>query len=162
MKILTLLFSFLMLFACKSEKEAKLDSFREKRYTNRAYEGAPPTIPHSVEEWGRENCLSCHEEGKAAREGKLAKVTPHAFQLSCRQCHVPSVSNSQFQKTDFVGYRLTGVLNKVQALSPPYIPHRLQDRKNCIACHLSESSPEILKPAHGLRVNCLQCHVPQR
>lgn len=47
----------------------------------RAWEGAPPTIPHPL--WMRDNCLSCH--GETARPGL---ETTHPWRQSCTQCHV--------------------------------------------------------------------------
>lgn len=49
----------------------------------RFYEGAPPTIPHTLQL--RERCLSCHD-GPASR----AEIrTSHPERTRCRQCHVP-------------------------------------------------------------------------
>lgn len=48
----------------------------------RAYEGAPPLIPHDIE--GLEGaCLTCHFEGAAG-----APIVPHPDRLRCQQCHV--------------------------------------------------------------------------
>ncbi len=49
----------------------------------RAYEGAPPLIPHDAE--ARKGvCLACHEFGVAG-----APITPHPSRNhSCLQCHV--------------------------------------------------------------------------
>ena len=48
----------------------------------RAYEGAPPLIPHDIE--GMEGaCLACHFEVTAG-----APIAPHPDRASCQQCHV--------------------------------------------------------------------------
>ena len=62
----------------------------------RAYEGAPPTIPHRT--LMRENCMSCHGEG-----GTSAIRTSHPDRQSCTQCHATDASYDQreFLKTTF-------------------------------------------------------------
>ena len=44
--------------------------------------------------------------------------------------------------------------------SPPVIPHGLQMRENCLACHAGSAAPKEIKVSHPTRVNCRQCHVP--
>jgi nitrate reductase cytochrome c-type subunit len=49
----------------------------------RAYQGAPPLIPHDVEV-RKGACLTCHEAGLAD-----APIVPHPTRsYSCLQCHV--------------------------------------------------------------------------
>ena len=55
---------------------------------DRAWTGAPPTIPHSVAM--RSDCLSCH--GPAGRPGMR---TSHPERTSCLQCHAPSAQLNQ-------------------------------------------------------------------
>lgn len=43
--------------------------------------------------------------------------------------------------------------------SPPIIPHQLQLRENCLACHAGPSAPKEIRVTHPERVNCRQCHV---
>lgn len=130
----------------------------------RAYEGAPPVIPHGVAELGRESCMSCHAEGDAVTTagGRRAPKTPHPTWNNCQQCHVEQKTRDVFQPSTFIALRQHDVPEAGQRLSPPYIPHRLQDRENCRACHLSPTAPPQLIPAHGDRTNCRQCHVQLR
>lgn len=58
----------------------------------RAFAGAPPTIPHST--LMRSQCLNCH--GPTGREGLR---TSHPERLSCRQCH-PSTAIWNQRQTD--------------------------------------------------------------
>ena len=44
---------------------------------------------------------------------------------------------------------------------PPAIPHTVESRRKCIACHASAGTPEKLQTSHPERENCMQCHVPQ-
>jgi len=54
----------------------------------RAWLGAPPTIPHSTRM--REECSSCH-----GVSGKAGLRTAHPHQTSCTQCHAPSAALDQ-------------------------------------------------------------------
>jgi cytochrome c-type protein NapB len=53
-----------------------------------AWEGAPPVIPHST--LMRNNCSACH-----GQNGDQGIRTPHPWQSSCMQCHVPSAKLDQ-------------------------------------------------------------------
>ena len=44
--------------------------------------------------------------------------------------------------------------------SPPVIPHQLQMRENCLACHAGPGAPKEIRVSHPERINCRQCHVP--
>ena len=72
-------------------------------YNNRAYHGAPPSIPHKVENernMGGNSCLKCHENGGFAEKLKAyAPVTPHPEMVNCRQCHVPQNTQKIFKKS---------------------------------------------------------------
>ncbi len=54
----------------------------------RAWQGAPPTIPHTT--WMRTDCMSCH--GPA---GSNAIRTTHPWRQSCLQCHASSATLDQ-------------------------------------------------------------------
>lgn len=43
--------------------------------------------------------------------------------------------------------------------SPPAMPHTLQLRDNCQACHTGPGSPSEIRTSHPDRANCQQCHV---
>ena len=62
-------------------------------YNNRAYHGAPPSIPHTMldeRSMGGNSCLKCHENGGFAEKfNAYAPVTPHPEMINCKQCHVP-------------------------------------------------------------------------
>jgi nitrate reductase (cytochrome), electron transfer subunit len=58
------------------------------RAARRAYEGAPPTIPHRVEAIATNECTACHDHG-AAVFGKTAPIPGHRERSVCTQCHVP-------------------------------------------------------------------------
>ena len=39
------------------------------------------------------------------------------------------------------------------------IPHDLQLRGNCLACHAGPAAVEEIRTAHPERTNCRQCHL---
>ena len=45
--------------------------------------------------------------------------------------------------------------------SPPTIPHTLQLRENCLACHGGAASRVEIRTSHPERPRCRQCHVPE-
>jgi len=50
----------------------------------RAFEGAPPLVPHDVEV--DMPCLDCHRTGE-----NDAVITSHPERFNCVQCHIPNV-----------------------------------------------------------------------
>jgi nitrate reductase (cytochrome), electron transfer subunit len=141
------------------------------RARNRAYDGAPPTIPHPIEQRGYPSCLSCHGEGMRVF-GKTAPVMSHGELGSCTQCHVvergflpegvgalgdvaegrPPLDNA------FVGTRAPGSGERAWEGAPPTIPHPTRMRERCGSCHgvLAEG----LRTSHPWRQSCTQCHAP--
>ncbi|MFY0686012.1 MAG: hypothetical protein JXQ90_02545 [Cyclobacteriaceae bacterium] len=138
--------------------ERTLDEYYERR----AYPGAPPTIPHAVIDekgMGGKDCLQCHQSGGYVAQFKAyAPVTPHANFMNCRQCHVPTKMLSEFRKSNFSPADRPTLGQKALLSSPPKIPHGLQMRENCLACHASPSAPKEIRVSHPERVNCRQCH----
>lgn len=131
-------------------------------YNNRAYYGAPPSIPHEVSErnMGGNSCLKCHENGGyTAKLKKYAPVTPHPELVNCRQCHVPQHTNGLFKSANLEKLDAPKIGNNALLGSPPIIPHQIQMRENCLACHAGPSAPKEIRVTHPDRVNCRQCHV---
>lgn len=136
----------------------------DEYYKNRAYHGAPPIIPHPVADeknMGGNSCLKCHQNGGFTEKYKAyAPVTPHPEMVNCKQCHVSQKTQSMFKGTNFrrIVVPKVGVNNALEG-SPPIIPHQLQLRENCLACHAGPSAPKEIRVTHPERVNCRQCHV---
>ena len=128
-------------------------------YSRRAYDGAPPTIPHEIEE-GVTNCLQCHSKGGFVKKfNAYAPRTPHPERANCQQCHVDRKVSSTFGKgTSFVGLKPA---RKVEGAYPPPMPHMLRNRENCLACHAGPGAMEGIRTSHPERKNCQQCHVAQ-
>lgn len=136
----------------------------EQRATLRAYEGAPPVIPHAITDLNIQSCRSCHAEGLRAGD-KIAKMVSHTYLTSCTQCHAETQPNSP-GSTDlssgnlFAGLRPSGYGGtRAWAGAPPVMPHTTFMRTNCISCH-GEHGYDGWRPDHLSRTNCVQCHVP--
>ena len=152
----------------------------------RAYPGAPPRIPHGLTpvEFTTGGCKTCHERGGfSQRFGAYVPVTPHPEMSACLQCHVgddklmaialpntePSARCRQCHALGATRWTDSTLNWKPQAWpelprnvpgrNPPPIPHRLQMRENCIACHAAPSGVEEIRTPHAERANCRQCHV---
>lgn len=136
-------------------------------YDNRAYVGAPPSIPHPVAQKlgiGGKLCLQCHQNGGFVEKfNAYAPVTPHPEMINCKQCHVEQQTQSSFTASTFYKKPAPAVGNN-NALpgSPPTIPHALQMRENCLACHAGPAAVKELWINHPERVNCRQCHLPSQ
>lgn len=173
MKFLNLLLVATLLLSCSkksdNEKMAKqirlsadnvelLDrsEFMKKRRSNRLYEGAPPVIPHRLEDHfsDTQSCLNCHNPGKMHGPNVL-----HADQVNCTQCHVVRKTDKVFRETNYKKYFSDMTHERSNPIGPPYIPHRVQDRQNCAICHIDDGAEPSLVPRHGNLMNCVQCHV---
>lgn len=135
----------------------------EQYHDRRAYPGAPPVIPHPlmIGNIKLDQCLSCHLKGGVVPSlGKIAPVSPHPHFISCRQCHVPQMTQELFVDNNWD--KVSPPKTDLSALpgGPPPIPHSLQLRENCNSCHGPKSSLVQLRSPHPERVNCRQCHVP--
>ncbi len=136
----------------------------DEYYKNRAYYGAPPSIPHSIKEEisiGENNCLKCHQNGGFSEKFKAyTPIVPHPEMINCKQCHVSQKSQTLFVNSNFKKGKApkVGVNNALKG-SPPTIPHEIQMRKNCLSCHASPSTPKEIRVSHPERTDCMQCHV---
>ena len=68
-----------------TERKAKIEG-PSKETLRRAFEGAPPLVPHDVEV-GVE-CLDCHRLGE-----NDAVITSHPERINCVQCHIPQITD---------------------------------------------------------------------
>jgi nitrate reductase cytochrome c-type subunit len=146
----------------------------EKRAELRAFEGAPPVVPHPTGDLNVETCRACHALGLRAGD-KVARMAPHTYLVNCNQCHVeapppPSVawgdsepmpggaaspSGNSFEPLRPSGYGGT----RAYSGAPPVIPHTTFMRTNCVSCH-GEFGYDGWRPDHLDRSSCTQCHAP--
>ena len=133
-------------------------------YDLRQYPGSPPRIPHEVDltfSGNETECLSCHAKGGYSQEfGKFIPVTPHPENTLCYQCHVQVVTEEKFVETDWKSIKPPRLGRSFLGSSPPPIPHSLQLRENCIACHTGPGAVVEIRVDHSARGDCRQCHVP--
>jgi cytochrome c-type protein NapB len=141
-------------------------STADVRAERRAYDGAPPTIPHAS--FGM-RCEACHNAaGQSVAGVGFAPASPHVDTeraggtTRCRQCHVFVVTDRMFVASRFEGVEQAPYLNGGRATpgAPPTIPHRTLMRENCVACHAGPGAREDIRTSHPERWRCQQCHVP--
>ena len=134
-------------------------------YSRRQYPGSPPEIPHPLEAHGIElECLTCHANGGWTEP--LKRITPVTPPSRAGQLHARATSWPVTDKT--IQGKSTGRVSRhpvwgVPELpgAPVPIPHDLQMRGNCIACHVGPGTVTAIRVEHPSRGNCRQCHVPE-
>jgi nitrate reductase (cytochrome), electron transfer subunit len=139
-----------------------------ERAARRAFDGAPPVVPHPIAQDSSASCLACHGPGLAIKDKSASKIS-HAHYASCTQCHVPfggtelpitepalltPIAANQFASapTSLKGSR-------AWPLAPPTIPHPTLMRSDCLSCHGPHGLFGLRTP-HPDRQSCVQCHVP--
>jgi cytochrome c-type protein NapB len=171
----------------RREREAHPRNLRTFHYL-RAYPGAPPRIPHELtpEEFRTGACKTCHERGGYSRRFEAyVPLTPHPDNGPCLQCHVgtddvmavPLVSpdpNRRCHQCHAAGgtpradaeasldWRPSPWPQLAAATpgeTPPPIPHDLQGRGNCLACHAGPGAVAEIRTSHPEEADCRQCHV---
>jgi nitrate reductase cytochrome c-type subunit len=136
-----------------------------ERANGRAYDGAPPTIPHDAAIGA---CVTCHDSDGTVIDGVgVAPASPHGDDAAagnmrrCRQCHVPTEAHPSFVASGFTGLPQGPWLGRrATPGAPPTIPHTLQLREHCAACHSGLAVRAEIRTTHPERTRCRQCHVP--
>lgn len=148
-------------------REGAVKSSARVRAERRAYDGAPPTVPHP--DFGSD-CSACHDaRGQSVTGVGFAPASPHrgtdraGATIRCRQCHVFATTDETFVASGFVGLK-QDLRSGARATpgAPPTIPHRTLMRENCVACHSGPAAREEIRTSHPERWRCRQCHVPVR
>lgn len=131
----------------------------------RAYDGAPPMVPHPVPIRGDQPCLTCHDQGLIV--GVLrAPAISHAKLTNCVQCHVPTVGpfpdgfpadTQPPVPNGFEGLPAASQSPRAWMGAPPVVPHSTWMRQECDSCHGPSGAPGI-RTTHPSRQNCVQCH----
>jgi cytochrome c-type protein NapB len=137
------------------------------RATRRAYNGAPPVVPHRIDQESPANCIACHGPGLMVEDRRASRI-PHALLSNCVQCHVEDrgaapMGTGGAQVAPLLvlnGFRgLPAPLGGERAWigAPPTVPHSTLMRSDCLSCH-GGGGPLGMRSAHPWRSNCLQCH----
>lgn len=141
----------------------KLASTRT-RASRRAFNGAPPIIPHAVQGTSDAACYACHGKGLLI-DKKVAGQMSHGFLANCTQCHalpppVPFASVDATVESTFVGLPAPTQGKRAYPGAPPTIPHSTWMRESCLACHGGKTAWLGLQSTHPWRSACQQCHAP--
>jgi cytochrome c-type protein NapB len=133
-------------------------------YARRQFLGAPPEIPHPDKVHGKKlECNMCHNDGGWTELLKrMTPVTPHPEQASCVQCHLWPVTDTLFRALDWQSLPPPRLGRSYLPGAPPPIPHDMQMRENCYACHVGPGTIAAIRMKHQWRGNCYQCHLPDR
>lgn len=147
--------------SAQSSVEATPTSVRSAR---RAYDGAPPVIPHALL---GSPCLDCHTAtGRVLPGLGIAPASPHApgdaagRLANCRACHVPATTTNVLIASTFQGLPQTPRRGERGSPGgPPVVPHERFLRESCTACHAGPAARPEIVCGHPERANCVQCHV---
>lgn len=139
-----------------------------RRVSRRAFNGAPPTVPHPIDQHQSTSCLACH--GQPTRIGLIdVPQMSHAAYTHCIQCHAPAHGpGGEFNRsvpplaTPSLDNAFSGLPPPVGGTraypsAPPTVTHTTAMRQNCVSCH-GPGGSSLVKTTHPQRQNCLQCH----
>lgn len=150
------------LLADPGRREENRQAFFAARADRRAFDGAPPVVPHPVDQMTSASCVACHSEGTFIGRGVRATVMSHEFMPNCTQCHVEQLQldlgSYVFRQNIFDGLE-SGQGRRAWDGAPPTVPHSVFMRENCLSCH-GVSGPSPIRTTHPWQTNCLQCHAP--
>jgi cytochrome c-type protein NapB len=143
------------------DPEVKQETLRQ-RESRRAYNGAPPVVPHDIDQLTSAACLSCHESAVRISDRTATRI-PHPYMSSCTQCHVEADSSAFGPgippENMFAGLPAPFEGPRAWTGAPPLIPHSTLMRVDCLSCH-GPTGPRGLRTTHPERQSCLQCHAP--
>jgi cytochrome c-type protein NapB len=140
----------------KASSVKERESILAERAKRRAFDGAPPYIPHPTASISVSACLACHEKGISIGD-KVASRMSHPVYGNCTQCHVEIASGEpDHANNSFLAFTAS-LGERASAGAPPAMPHPLWMRNECQSCHGS-TGPQALRITHPERQNCLQCH----
>ncbi|MGI9455136.1 MAG: diheme cytochrome c precursor [Aeoliella sp.] len=135
-----------------------------QRSSGRAFNGAPPVIPHAVENTNDAACYACHGKGMVI-EDRVARRMSHEFLPNCMQCHAPPppapfAAQDTSVENDFAGAMAPIAGKRAYPGAPPTIPHSTWMRNECISCHGGTTGWAGMESTHPWRSACMQCHAP--
>ena len=132
------------------------------REQNRAFNGAPPSVPHPIDQMSTQACMACHGQGIKTESLRVSKMSHH-FLENCTQCHVENdprhMPASLFRENSFVGLPAPTGGPRAFEGAPPMIPHSTWMRVDCMSCH-GFAGVHGIRSTHPWRKNCQQCHAP--
>lgn len=143
------------------------------RAQRRAYDGAPPVVPHPITQDSSAACLACHGQGLQVKDRFASKISHPTFGGSCTQCHVSTQNafsaaeaalwtalwTAPLTENTFRGKEAPAAGARAWPGAPPTVPHSTLMRSDCMSCH-GPSGLFALRTPHPERQSCVQCHVP--
>lgn len=155
------------LFAKPERSEVGRREVLEKRSSRRAFDGAPPVVPHPIDQRSTTSCLACHGAGLAigSSADNVVRATKlsHGVLANCTQCHVEKqaidLERLPQPENTFVGKPAPFGGRRAWNGAPPTVPHSVFMRESCLSCH-GPAGAEPIRTTHAWRTNCLQCHAP--
>ena len=123
--------------------------------------GGPPLIPHPLDS-AHTDCVTCHSTGLAGAPKYPADHTGRTNDM-CRMCHQPGSASTSGSPTAAPVGAGTPQPTTNPAGGPPKIPHPLQNRDNCLACHQTGvgGAPKVPADHAGRTIDmCQGCHQP--
>jgi cytochrome c-type protein NapB len=148
--------------------EAERAQAISERAARRAFDGAPPVVPHPIPQDSSFACLACHGRGLVIKD-RIASKMSHPPHASCTQCHVlaggldlpvrAAALREPLAANEFMA--LTTPTRGIRAWpqAPPTVPHSTHMRDDCMSCHGPRGLFGLRTP-HPDRQSCLQCHAP--
>lgn len=141
----------------------------QARAGRRAFDGAPPTVPHPITQDSSAACLACHSNGLQVKDRFASKISHPTYGGSCTQCHVSTrgsftaaeaaLFNAPLTENSFQGREAPPNGPRAWPGAPPVIPHRTLMRSDCMSCH-GANGLYALRTPHPDRQSCTQCHAP--
>lgn len=144
-----------------ANQQARIELLKA-RAEKRAFDGAPPVIPHEVSPLSAGDCLDCHDSSDV----EMPTIS-HRKLTNCTQCHLPQKPSGLSEspaprdpptETTFKGLAAPTGGERSYTGAPPMIPHSTLMRSNCLACH-GPSGAQALRTPHPERQSCRQCHL---
>ncbi len=139
------------------------EAVNAQRAQRRAFNGAPPVVPHAIDQQNAASCLLCHGEGLKVGQVVAPRMSHEAY-ANCTQCHVESVNRvlppmvgPRMAASQFTGLSAPGPGERAWPGAPPSIPHTTWMRENCNSCH-GTLADKGLMTSHPWRGSCVQCH----
>jgi cytochrome c-type protein NapB len=147
--------------------EAKLAALHARAHS-RAFDGAPPTVPHPIAQDSSAACLACHGRGLQVKDRFASKISHPTYGGSCTQCHVATAGaftaaeaatlGAPLAENSFQGREAPPNAPRAWPGAPPVIPHATLVRSDCMSCH-GPNGLFALRTPHPDRQSCTQCHV---
>lgn len=147
--------------------DRELAEILTNRAERRAFDGAPPIVPHEIDQLSSASCMICHgTEASLVIAGRRPAAISHPYYASCTQCHVPADGLRRLTEEErlivasaFEGREAPGQGSRAYPGAPPTVPHPLFMKPHCMSCH-GPTRPNAIRSSHPDRQNCLQCHAP--